>query len=313
MFKVILIIVAIALAGYGSSDSIAGIARHLLSVIPFPSAVKAVSRQANDFIQPAKIKFPEKEAVETIRSSLREGVSAVASSSSSATASSGMAEALAGPKPEEKPAKNALTVTSNVSDPDVKIMNIRPKYRDGIELAPGKYEILVEKQGYRSNRFWVELEGSRNADNTVTLDVELDPLGLPACASKLEISNHAGAFTGDGGNIIQYQATFEGVDMNDLYRSYAKEVEGVNYYFVYDTVVLPGYVEFHIATPTTIGKDDISENKYIDVSMKRYNFLRVIFEQSSSDVLFTTQVFMPPAVAVTEIDKEFICENVFVF
>jgi len=44
-------------------------------------------------------------------------------------------------------------------------MNISPKYHPGIELAPGQYDVLVERSGYRSVRQWVAI---------VHTDVEVD-------------------------------------------------------------------------------------------------------------------------------------------
>jgi hypothetical protein len=45
-----------------------------------------------------------------------------------------------------------LTIYVNPVSSSIKIMNIRPKYHDGIRLSSGKYDILVEKEGYKSYR-----------------------------------------------------------------------------------------------------------------------------------------------------------------
>jgi len=42
----------------------------------------------------------------------------------------------------------------------VKIMNISPKYHKGIKLAPGSYNILVEKKGYVSTQKWIKITDS---------------------------------------------------------------------------------------------------------------------------------------------------------
>ncbi|EDN66049.1 hypothetical protein BGP_2611 [Beggiatoa sp. PS] len=36
-------------------------------------------------------------------------------------------------------------------------MNINPKYRDGIKLKPGKYQIEVTKRGYQKKIEWVTI------------------------------------------------------------------------------------------------------------------------------------------------------------
>jgi hypothetical protein len=42
----------------------------------------------------------------------------------------------------------------------VRIMNISPKYQNGIKLPPGNYNILVEKKGYTSTNKWIKITNS---------------------------------------------------------------------------------------------------------------------------------------------------------
>src|SRR5690554_3410396 len=194
MARLLILVALLSVGVYGYSASIISAGRQVFEAIPFPKAARAVFEKINELIEPTKIKFPETQLKDVVRSTLREGVTALASA--------GASRALADSAPET----HELTVNTNVDKPDIKIMNIGPKYREGIELTPGKYEILVEKEGYRSSRFWFELESSKTRGNKVELDVNLDPVGLPGCSNKLSIGNHGGAFSGDGGNIVQYQA-----------------------------------------------------------------------------------------------------------
>jgi len=48
-------------------------------------------------------------------------------------------------------------VETNPPDARVRIMNIKPKYRDGIELNPGSYRIEVTKPGFRKHLAWFKL------------------------------------------------------------------------------------------------------------------------------------------------------------
>lgn len=41
-------------------------------------------------------------------------------------------------------------------DANVRIMNIKPKYKKGMILSKGKYDIEVSKYGYKSLRVWLE-------------------------------------------------------------------------------------------------------------------------------------------------------------
>lgn len=42
-------------------------------------------------------------------------------------------------------------------DARVRIMNIKPKYYDGIRLARGRYDIRVDKQGFYTKNFYIIL------------------------------------------------------------------------------------------------------------------------------------------------------------
>jgi hypothetical protein len=58
-----------------------------------------------------------------------------------------------------------LTIHPTPADSQIRIMNISPKYHPGIELAPGQYDVVVERSGYRSVRQWVAI---------VHTDIEID-------------------------------------------------------------------------------------------------------------------------------------------
>ena len=51
-----------------------------------------------------------------------------------------------------------LFVNVTPYDARIQILNIKPKYKIGIELKPGKYDILISKKGYKKERFWVTME-----------------------------------------------------------------------------------------------------------------------------------------------------------
>ncbi len=69
-----------------------------------------------------------------------------------------------------EPKKYALMVNPTPKDSTIKIMNIIPKYRPGIALAQGQYDVKVEREGYKTVRQWVAL-----TDADVTLDIPLEP------------------------------------------------------------------------------------------------------------------------------------------
>jgi len=63
-----------------------------------------------------------------------------------------------------------LIVNPTPHDSRIEIMDIIPKYYQGILLSCGKHDILVEKTGYLSFRQWIEINR-----NTI-LELSLEPV-----------------------------------------------------------------------------------------------------------------------------------------
>jgi len=63
--------------------------------------------------------------------------------------------------------KYSLTINPTPSNAKVYITNIKTKYKDGIRLKKGRYEIKVKKQGYETKLFEVNL--NRNIDYDIRL------------------------------------------------------------------------------------------------------------------------------------------------
>jgi len=75
----------------------------------------------------------------------------------------------------------SLTVQANPRDSRIKIMNIKPRYHDGIRLKSGVYDVLIEKDGYESYR-----ENITVSQRDVVQQVQLMP--LPSVAKKQQIA-----------------------------------------------------------------------------------------------------------------------------
>jgi hypothetical protein len=67
--------------------------------------------------------------------------------------------------------KVSLTVNPDPRDSRIYIMNIVPKYRDGILLERGKYDLKIKKSGYYTKRLTVNLQSDSN------FNVKLDRIG----------------------------------------------------------------------------------------------------------------------------------------
>ncbi|MBC2716760.1 MAG: WD40 repeat domain-containing protein [Desulfobacteraceae bacterium] len=59
---------------------------------------------------------------------------------------------------KSKNEKYRLTIQVFPRESTIKVMNIKSRYYPGIRLAPGKYDILVEHEGHKTYREWVNVE-----------------------------------------------------------------------------------------------------------------------------------------------------------
>ena len=83
---------------------------------------------------------------------------------------------------ETKPGTARLFVETDPKGARVRILNIRPRFCQGIELAPGKYHVEVSSAGYQTKRKWVKLEAGEDKTFKVRLrklgDVFTNSLGM---------------------------------------------------------------------------------------------------------------------------------------
>ena len=62
------------------------------------------------------------------------------------------------PMPSTKNKTYKLTIQAKPEDSTIRIMNMGREYRPGINLKPGRYDILVEREGYKTVRQWVAIQ-----------------------------------------------------------------------------------------------------------------------------------------------------------
>jgi formylglycine-generating enzyme required for sulfatase activity len=88
------------------------------------------------------------------------------------------ADLAAVPTPEETPAVRPTTahllVDTQPKDAHVRILNIAPKFTQGMALKPGRYHLEVSAQGYRLHKEWVALSAGENKAVTVGLTRRAD-------------------------------------------------------------------------------------------------------------------------------------------
>ena len=70
------------------------------------------------------------------------------------------------------PATGRLYVDTDPDDALVRILNIAPKFYDGIELDPGRYHLEISASGYETKKFWIELDAGEDK----RIDIGLEEL-----------------------------------------------------------------------------------------------------------------------------------------
>lgn len=71
-------------------------------------------------------------------------------------------------KKKSKHNKYSLMINVTPANCKIRIMNISPKFKNGILLKPNKYDIYITHSGYHEYRKWVEIK-----DSDVNIDVVL--------------------------------------------------------------------------------------------------------------------------------------------
>ena len=80
-------------------------------------------------------------------------------------------KSIAQKREKEKNKLYSLTITRTPSDATVQILDIKPRYKDGIMLERGEHRIRVFLEGYKEKRFSIDLE------DTLDYEVELESDG----------------------------------------------------------------------------------------------------------------------------------------
>jgi formylglycine-generating enzyme required for sulfatase activity len=68
------------------------------------------------------------------------------------------------------PATGSLYIRTEPSAAAVRILNIGPKFSQGMELSPGRYHVEISASGYKTRTEWVELSAGEDKD----LDIRLE-------------------------------------------------------------------------------------------------------------------------------------------
>jgi len=86
-----------------------------------------------------------------------------------------LARTLNMPVKKEGPKVIRLFVDTVPSGATIKIMNIKPRFCQGIELAPGRYKVQVSAAGYRTHIKWISLAAGEDKKISISLTKGIDP------------------------------------------------------------------------------------------------------------------------------------------
>lgn len=202
-------------------------------------------------------------------------------------------------------AYSALTIAPSVAGSTIKILNIKPKYRDGIKLKPGDYQISIEKQGYRSQRFTINFK----QEQEYAIEMHQNGLDPKWCESAIQVKSNGTGFSATG-QILQIQLKIESSYVPEIYLSFAEMQTGHNHFErVLETGLEQNYAYFKLIQPSGVSKEDIMHNQNVEIDPERNVQSTVGFEQQGDSVLLIWQAKFPQGVFLAPNFERFICNE----
>ncbi|MBA6379700.1 MULTISPECIES: hypothetical protein [unclassified Colwellia] len=163
-----------------------------------------------------------------------------------------------------------VTIKANPSSARVRIMNITPVYQDEIELKKGRYDVEVTLRGYRTQRFWVDLDPRFNQ-----LEVNLNKKGSLPCEG-VEITN-GGSMWQEYGSQIKIVDYFDNVTVAEIYFSQLDILASRNYIEFYHSDISGNFAYFNFIYGF-LNKDELYKNKKVKTKSERHNKVNIGIE-----------------------------------
>lgn len=205
--------------------------------------------------------------------------------------------------------EKSITIIPSVVDATINILNFNKKYKDNIKLPPGSYQISVEKTGYRSQRFWIEI--NKISKSYMYYNVELHKRGIrPAyCAANLTEHSYGSAFSSEG-QLIQLQLLIENASVPEIYLSLAEmQTDFTNFQIVLDSKLSDDYAYYKLIQASGVTAQQIKNNANIEIDPDRHIQHTWALEKKGSSVLFILQAKIPGGVFISSNFKGFICNE----
>jgi hypothetical protein len=186
-----------------------------------------------------------------------------------------------------KTATFPVTIQTDPADATVRIMNIKPRYKDGIMLRKGRYDIEVSFTGYRSQRLWIDLDPLFN-----TLRIELNKKGSLPC-DEYTISKSGNMLQPYGSQVLVVDY-LDDVTVSEIYFSMLEHIASRNYIEYYKADISENYAYFSYVFGF-LDRDEIKENQRIVAKPDRFNQAFIGIEQVKDEnkVKLITHVEVP--------------------
>ncbi|MBE9582089.1 MAG: PEGA domain-containing protein [Proteobacteria bacterium] len=88
---------------------------------------------------------------------------------------------------EKRPTTGRLFVETEPNDARVRILNIVPKFHQGMELEPGHYHVEVSAEGYEARKRWIELSAGEHKNVVIKLEAGADQPAGPIWAGAMDL------------------------------------------------------------------------------------------------------------------------------
>lgn len=177
--------------------------------------------------------------------------------------------------PKVPSSKIPLFVKVRPTGAKVSIMNIKPKYKDGIQLKPGMYDIQISANGYRTRRIWVSLNSKFS-----TLEVSLSKRGQIKCSPTFQVDGHFLS-----GQRTLTQVNLLGVTLDELYFQYAKEIDKSNIAVALDSAIDGDFAYFDLIQPSHLTMNNIRSNSVtLEIDPSRHVKLFIGMERTTTGV-----------------------------
>jgi len=189
-----------------------------------------------------------------------------------------------------------FTVITTPENATVKIMNIGQRYKDKINLKKGQYDIQVSLDGYRTKRFWVDVDEKFN-----TIQADLSKKGQLKCNPVIK---QAGNWLSNQYN-QKHLMTQEipGITLDELYFSYAENVDKSNYLKSIGSAINDDFAYFDLIQPSHLNLKQMKSNAEVYIDPERNVPIFVGMEATSSGVILIEYAEVPKGAFLAGIEK----------